>query len=57
MKPNMLGWIQLVGAALALYFDRAVFTEPEGSAIAIAVIAVVLGIIGLHHLAGEKAHR
>ena len=56
MKPNMLGWIQLIGAALALYFDRSVFTAPAGEALAIAVIALVIGIIGLHHLAGEKKH-
>lgn len=56
MKPNILGWIQLVGAALALYFDRSVFTAPAGESIAIAVIAVVIGIIGLHHLGGEKKH-
>lgn len=51
MEARMLGWIQIVGAAVALYFDRAVFSVPSGPTIAIAVLSVLFVIVGLHHLA------
>ena len=52
----MLGWIQIIGAALVLWFNKDVFRMASGPSIAIAILAVLFLIVGLHHL-GEKEGR
>ena len=54
MEAKLLGQIQLVAAALILWFDRAVFSMPDGQGIAIVLAAVVFVVMGLHHLGEEK---
>ncbi|MBI4146998.1 hypothetical protein HY489_06715 [Candidatus Woesearchaeota archaeon] len=53
MEAKLLGWLQIVGAAIMLYFDSMVFTTPSGPAVSVAVAAVLFLVMGLHHL-GEK---
>jgi len=50
MKAYFLGLIQVTGALAALYFDGDVFAHPTGISIAIGILAVLFGIVGLHHL-------
>jgi len=57
MHGRWLGWVQLIGAALVLYFDRAVFSNPGNESIAIAILAVIIAAMGIHHLFGENRHR
>ena len=57
MHGRWLGWVQLIGAALILYFDRAVFSNPGNESIAIAILAVIIAAMGIHHLFGENRHR
>jgi len=56
MEAKLLGWIQIIGAALVLWFNKDVFRMASGPSIAIAILAVLFLIVGLHHL-GEKKGR
>lgn len=57
MEAKVLGWLQIVGAALALWFNRSVFELKTGPGIALAIMAVLFLIMGLHHLSEKKGKK
>ena len=56
MKPKQLGYVQIIGAILAIIFAREVFTTWAGVPLAISILALVVFITGCHHVM-EKKHR
>jgi hypothetical protein len=56
MSPKQLGWVQIIGAVLALIFAREVFTTWAGVPLAVGILALVFLITGCHHLM-EKKHK
>lgn len=52
----LIGILQVAGGALALYFGRGVFTNPNNNLIALAILSGLFIVVGLHHIVGKDVH-